>query len=73
MQIENIYEFAIYGLKTIALVVALYLLFSLGLFVDKKFNQLLPKLPKFLLYILIVIFAAIWLLAKLLKFGVLKT
>ena len=72
MEIESFNELAIYLFKTITLVAMIYLIFSFGMFIDKKITELLPRLPKFALYILIVVFGSMYLLFKLLGFGIIK-
>lgn len=73
METEKIYQLAVYAFKTVILVVLMYLIFNFGFFINKKINNILPKLPKFVLYILIAILSVGMLLLKLMNFGIIKT
>lgn len=73
MKIENISELAIFFLKSITLVIILYLIFSFGFFLDKKFTEIIPRLPKYVRYILIAILVLMCFILKLMSFGFIKT
>ena len=70
MDIDKFYELGLFAIKCIILAASVYLIMSLWQYLDKKFLETIPKLPKFILYTLIVFFAIIWVLAKLLGFGI---
>lgn len=59
-------------IKTALIVGIIIFLFNSFQFLDKKLDTLLPKLPRFILYILIVIFAIIWILIKLASFNIIQ-
>ncbi len=72
METSKLYEIAVFGLKCIVLAASVYLIMSTWQYLDKKFLETLPKLPKIVLYILIVVFGAMWVLGKLLAFGIIE-
>ena len=72
MTLDKLYELGIYAVKCAILAALVYVIMRLWQYLDKKFLETLPKLPKFVIYVLIVIFGIIWILAKLLGFGILK-
>ncbi|SNS05797.1 hypothetical protein SAMN06265376_10686 [Dokdonia pacifica] len=65
----SIEELGILLLKTLLLVISIFIIFKILFLGKNAFDSVLPKLPKPVLYILIVVFVAIWVILKLINFS----
>ncbi len=65
----SIEELGILLLKTLLLVISIFIIFKILFLGKNAFDSVLPRLPKPVLYILIVVFVAIWIILKLIKFS----
>ena len=72
MNMDDLNHIAILAIKTAVIVVIIIVLFNSFEFIDKKMNQFSPKLPRFVLYILIAILSLFWILIKLISFRIIK-
>ncbi|MBX2827522.1 MAG: hypothetical protein KTR22_05135 [Flavobacteriaceae bacterium] len=70
IQFETLLDVVVFVAKCFLVAGLVYAIFSLVHYLDRKFTELIPYFPKFVIYVLVVILVLIWAFAKLLSFKV---